>query len=70
LRTWSPVLDNEIGRGREQRIAELNEVARSREQRIFELDAERRNLRTMWAWPLVKLERILRRFLARKKPGG
>lgn len=66
LRTWSPVLEDKLGRGREQRIAELTELARTRALRIFELDAERRNLRAMWTWRLLRLERKLRRFFARR----
>ncbi len=68
LRTWSPVLDDKIGRGREQRIVELTEIALAREKRIFELDAERRKIRTMWTWRLMCLERMLRRSLAPKNP--
>jgi SAM-dependent methyltransferase len=66
LRTWEPVLGEEIGRQRERRIAELDEIARNHSERVLELEAERRTLRAMWSWRLMKLERQLRRFFAPK----
>jgi len=54
---------NQILITREARIQELDSLARAREQRIHELERERVALKNLFSWRLLRLEKIVRRWL-------
>jgi hypothetical protein len=52
---------NEQARALATRVCELDQLAKEREARIIELDAERKRVRSLKSWRLLRLASILRR---------
>src|SRR3954464_14621723 len=44
----------------QHRVSELHDIACRRETRIFELDAERKSIRRLFTWPLLRVEKMIR----------